>query len=141
MEKGRNISESASINSSEINSSSTESEDKTPAPKDSGIKFNLPKIIRGYSGLIPTKFRALTIGEQEKLKLVIISDLLTEIEDSIIIEPRKFVQLAKSCIAQKTPATLVKLVFLLDKFPQFIPYILDIIKKMRMIFQIRSYLK
>ncbi len=106
------------------------SEDAPPISESTlNLKFNIPKIIRGYSGLIPTKFRKLTDGESEKLKLVDAADLLSEVKNSIVIEPKKFVQLAKACVAQELPKVLAQLASLLNKFPQFIPYTLDIIKK------------
>ncbi|MBR9828827.1 MAG: RNA-directed DNA polymerase [Oceanospirillales bacterium] len=93
-------------------------------------KFNIPKIIRGYSGLIPTKFRKLSDGEVLKLNEVNTSDLLDDIKLSIVIEPRKFIQLIKCGVSQPNPCILIDSVRLLNKFPQFIPYTLDAISKM-----------
>lgn len=97
-------------------------------------KFNIPKIIRGYSGLIPTKFRELTDSESEKLKLVDINHLLSEIQLSVVIDPKEFVRLAKASVAQENSIILTQLVNLLYNFPQFIPYILNIISKKEEIF-------
>lgn len=97
-------------------------------------KFNLPKIIRGYSGLIPTKFRKMTEGESQKLSAIDADPLLAEIEESIVIEPKKFIQLAKYSVAKSDPATLLRLVTVLNKFPQFLPYILDILFKYEALF-------
>ena len=110
--------------------------DDAPLVEESVLnsKFNIPKIIRGYSGLIPTKFRKLTENEAKKLKQVNAKHLLRKIQDSIVILPKEFVQLAKVCVAQKKSAILVQLVLILNKFPQFIPYTLDIINKYEDIF-------
>lgn len=92
-------------------------------------KFNVPKIIRGYSGLIPTKFRKLTDGEKLKLNELNSSVLLKDVQESIVIEPKRFVQLIKVGISQENPVILIESVKLLNKFPQFIPYTLDAISK------------
>lgn len=92
-------------------------------------KLNIPVIIRGYSGLIPTKFRKLTESEKEKLLGNNAEEIFEEIVDSIVIKPKKFVLLAKTCVAQELPSMLVSMVGVLNKFPQFIPYALDIITK------------
>ncbi len=97
-------------------------------------KFNVPKIIRGYSGLIPTKFRKLTEGEALKLREINAAELLQDIQTSVVIEPRKFVQLIKCGVAQSSHQVLIESVKLLNKFPQFIPYTLDAISKREDIF-------
>ena len=92
-------------------------------------KFNIPKIIRGYSGLIPTKFRNITESESVKIREINVAELLADIQSSIVIEPRKFVQLIKCGVSQSHPQILIDCVQLLNKFPQFIPYTLDAIAK------------
>ena len=97
-------------------------------------KFNIPKIIRGYSGLIPTKFRKLTEGEALKLRELDAPKLLEDIQSSIVIEPRKYVQLIKCGVSLADSSILIESVKLLKKFPQFIPYTLDAILKTEEIF-------
>jgi hypothetical protein len=97
-------------------------------------KFNIPKIIRGYSGLIPTKFRKLTDGEQLKLNEIHPAALMEDVKKSIVIEPRKFVQLIKVGVSQEDSKILIESVKLLSKFPQFIPYTLDAISKKEDVF-------
>lgn len=97
-------------------------------------KFNIPKIIRGYSGLIPTKFRKLTEGEALRLRELDALALLTEIQESIVIEPKKYVQLIKCGVSLEDPAILLGCIKLLNKFPQFIPYTLDAVSKTESIF-------
>ncbi len=92
-------------------------------------KKNISKIIRGYSGLIPTKFRKLTENEKRKLRFFNIEKSLEEIKSSVMIEPKKFIQLIKASIAKENFSTLTELVSILNKFPQFLPYTLDAIKK------------
>lgn len=92
-------------------------------------KFNIPKIIRGYSGLIPTKFRKLTEKETKKLLENNIEELYNEIEISTLMEPKAFVELIKTAIAQEKSGYLVKIITILKNFPQFLPYTLDVIIK------------
>lgn len=92
-------------------------------------KFNIPKIIRGYSGLIPTKFRKLTERERNKLLENNLEVLYQEIEASTLMEPKAFVELIKTAIAQEQSEYLVKTIVILKNFPQFLPYTLDVIIK------------
>ena len=92
-------------------------------------KFNIPKIIRGYSGLIPTKFRKLTEKEANKLQDNNLETLYNELETSILMDPKAFVELLKTAIAQKQSDYLVKTIVVLKNFPQFLPYTLDVINK------------
>lgn len=114
----------------------TVEEIKPLVPVDSTTKdkLNLPIIIRGYSGLIPTKFRKLTEAEVLKLKKNNADEMFSEISISVVIEPKKFVTLTKTCVAQEIPGILVKLCSVLNKFPQFIPYTLDVLSKHEDIF-------
>lgn len=97
-------------------------------------KFNVPKIIRGYSGLIPTKFRNLTDGEKLKLANLSAPDLLDDIKKSVVIDPKRFVQLIKVGVSQDSVLVLIEAVKLLNKFPQFLPFTLDAILKKEDIF-------
>ena len=92
-------------------------------------KLNIPVIIRGYSGLIPTKFRALTESEKKKLLELELPQLFKDLNESIVMKPKVFVTFAKTCVAQESSEMLVRLIGILNKFPQFIPYSLDIILK------------
>ncbi len=89
------------------------------------VKTEIGKIIRGYSGLIPTKFRALTDTEQKTLLNKDISELISLITDNILIEPKTITLTTKVSVAQANPASLITLMGNLRKFPQFIPYVID----------------
>jgi len=110
--------------------------DEAPSLDENALntKFNIPKIIRGYSGLIPTKFRKLTEGEAFKLSEINTSELIKDIQESIVIDPKRFVLLIKSGVSQSAPSVFIESVRLLNKFPQFIPYTLDAISKKENIF-------
>lgn len=97
-------------------------------------KFNIPKIIRGYSGLIPTKFRKQTDSEKSKLKLNNLDELCVTLNSSILIDPKSFVEIIKTAIAQEKSKYLITTVESLNKFPQFLPYTLDAISKYEQLF-------
>lgn len=87
------------------------------------------KIIRGYSGLIPTKFRELSERQKQKLSQNNIDELIAKAQNSLLIEPEEITELVKTIVAQKQYEKLVKLPFILKKFPQFIPYYVDVMIK------------
>lgn len=97
-------------------------------------KQEVSRIIRGYSGLIPTKFRTLSNTEIEKLLREDISEKLSMVSKSVLIEPTNLVSLVKTCVAKKDPSGLIEIVENLHKFPQFIPYVIDAIIKNDTIF-------
>lgn len=87
------------------------------------------KIIRGYSGLIPTKFRKLSESQKQKLLQNNIDELITKAQNSLLIEPEEVTELIKTIVAQEKYDHLVKLPLILKKFPQFIPYFVDVMLK------------
>jgi hypothetical protein len=127
----------------EADDTSGEQDEKNPAPdspKESADvmpdKSNqeASRVIRGYSGLIPTKFRTLSDAEMEKLLREDFSDKLKLVSKSVLIEPTNLVSLVKACIAKKDPDGIIEIVNNLNKFPQFIPYVIDAIIKNDVIF-------
>ncbi|WP_323123052.1 RNA-directed DNA polymerase [Burkholderia alba] len=107
---------------------------KSSDPVSERNRDEVARIIRGYSGLIPTKFRALTASELNRLSKENISDRLDKISSSVLIDPTNLVALVKSCVAKAAPVGLMEVVKNLNKFPQFIPYVIDAIIKNESIF-------
>ena len=89
----------------------------------------ISRVIRGYSGLIPTKFRALSESEAAKLLKEDFSEQIKLVSSSVIIEPTNLVTLVKACVAKGDPDGIVEIAKNLNKFPQFIPYVIDAIIK------------
>lgn len=87
------------------------------------------KIIRGYSGLIPTKFRELSEKQKEKLSERDLEKLLEKIKEELIVEPTEITELIKTIVAQEQYAILAQMPEILRKFPQFIPYFVDVMIK------------
>jgi hypothetical protein len=90
---------------------------------------NFHKIIRGYSGLIPTKFKEMNESEKEKLVLENEDEMLNNLEKSIIIDPEEIKKTIKVIIASEKYELLGKVALVLKKFPQFLPYLIDVLLK------------
>lgn len=91
--------------------------------------FEIPKIIRGYSGNIPTKFRKLTNSESIKLQNENPTELLKSMRKDILLDPKDIVKLTKIIVATESYSLLTEYHSLLLKFPQFLPYITDVLIK------------
>lgn len=87
------------------------------------------KIIRGYSGLIPTKFRELSEKQKENLCNNDLDVLIENAENSLIVEPERITELIKTIVAQEKYDRLERIPSILKKFPQFIPYFVDVLLK------------
>lgn len=94
-------------------------------------QFNseIGKIIRGYSGLIPTKFRELSASQRKKLRENDLKDMMQRTEDSLLVEPQEITELIKTIAAFDEFEQLARIPNVLKKFPQFIPYFVDVILK------------
>ena len=92
-------------------------------------KNNLPLIIRGYSGLIPTKFRK--ISEREKANLISedIARIKKESIDIDLIDPKNLLKYIRALVAQEKWPELASTCSVLIRFPQFTPYYLDSVQK------------
>ncbi|WP_083914243.1 RNA-directed DNA polymerase [Alkalispirochaeta alkalica] len=91
-------------------------------------KNDLPQIIRGYSGLIPTKFRKLSNREIENLRKENIESIKEKI-DIDLIDPKDLLRFLRIIVANEKWKELAEASTILKRFPQFIPYYLDCIIK------------
>lgn len=99
-------------------------------------KNELPVVIRGYSGIIPTKFRKLSTREIENLKDINVENFTNEKIMVDIINPEDLKKYIRALIAQENWELLTKVSEILNRFPQFIPYYLDCIDKHRAVLDI-----
>lgn len=90
---------------------------------------NRSKIIRGYSGLVPTKFRELTVSQIEKHKEKNLDEMMRLLKNTILIDPESLTDLIKTIVAQEKYEYLKDIPELLKKYPQFIPYFIDVVIK------------
>ena len=92
-------------------------------------KNELPLIIRGYSGLIPTKFRKLSNREKTNLSNInIVEDKERKI-DIDLVDPKNLLKYIRTLVAQEEWKELATTSTVLRRFPQFTPYYLDCIIK------------
>lgn len=87
------------------------------------------KIIRGYSGLIPLKFRELSDSEINKFNLEDENKNILRLKDTLLIDPKEFIITIKIIIAKEKFEQLSEISEIIDRFPQFIPYYVDILIK------------
>ena len=87
------------------------------------------KIISGYSGTIPTKFRSASENEIKKIEEKNSTDFIDRIKTTSVLQPEEFREYCKIILYQKKFDDFKKLPELLDRFPQFTPYVIDLIKK------------
>lgn len=87
------------------------------------------KIIRGYSGLIPLKFRELSSSEKNKFINEDENENLLKLKDTLLIDPNEFKVTIKIIVAKEKYDRLSEISEIIDKFPQFIPYYVDILIK------------
>lgn len=92
-------------------------------------KDGVSDIIRGYSGIVPTKFRQLSNSEINKLKEENELELLNNLKSNSIIEPENIIKCIKALIAKEKFESLIYFPDILKKYPQFVPYFSDVIFK------------
>lgn len=97
--------------------------------EDTNKSKEMSKIIRGYSGLIPLKFRELTNSENERLKQFNITESYKKLKNDILIDPKELREFLKATIVQNDWKMFGEASSLLEKFPQFIPYYINIFVK------------
>ena len=88
-----------------------------------------PLIIAGYAGLIPTKYRKPQPSEWERLGTFDIEGELQTAVDSIVLDSEKYRDIVKATEVQDRYERLLDIVKLTEKCPQFVPYIVDYLKK------------
>lgn len=92
-------------------------------------KTELPIIIRGYSGLIPTKFRNISKSESDRLKNEDHQKIRPLALENELIEPKDFTKYVRIVVAKELWQELAEISSVLKRFPQFVPYYLDCARK------------
>lgn len=87
------------------------------------------RMIVGYSGTIPTKFRKLSPKEREKLKEQNLGSLITKLQKQFVVLPADIKNLFRVLAAKSAFGKLSVFPGILDTFPQFIPLFVDLIVK------------
>jgi hypothetical protein len=87
------------------------------------------RIIVGYSGTIPTKFRELSKREINELKEALTDDLEKQITSSQILQPENVRKFLRIVVASGDYSKLSLYQSLVEKFPQFTPLLIDLLIK------------
>lgn len=128
-----------------INKSKTKIEDvsdwrkeknKNAQPEDADSKEgkgsesrNPFRIIAGYGGTIPTRFRKASASEKEKLSEIDAEKLLSKIKSSKLASPEDVHVFVRAALYGKKLNLFTDIPLVLDKFPQFTPYVVDLLIK------------
>lgn len=87
------------------------------------------RLMAGYGGAIPTRFRAPKTAELEKLKDSDPKKIYATITKKKIVEPDDITHFIKCVIGTEKYHSFILLPDLADLFPQFTPYIIDVLIK------------
>lgn len=107
-------------------------DNKQKQEKKEDKNFNIDvfnKIIRGYSGLIPLKFRELSVSEKNKFTNEDENENILKLKDTLLIDPKEFIVTIKIIVAKEKYDRLSEISEIINRFPQFIPYYVDILVK------------
>lgn len=124
-----------------INSSKTSLEDvasrRTTAPvlpvpvhPSNGRRDVAPvRLIVGYTGIIPTKFRELSERESAELQGEDLNAALKQLKQQVVVLPDDIRRVLRILVAQSAYSKLTLLPEILDRFPQFTPLAVDLLAK------------
>jgi hypothetical protein len=87
------------------------------------------RLIAGYGGIIPTRFRVPASKELEKLKLSDVGLKLRDLKKKKLPTPEDITDFVKSVIGTQRYGMFVELPEIVDLFPQFTPYAVDVLCK------------
>ena len=94
------------------------------------VRQDVPRVVvHGYGGIVPIKFREASEIEKKGLSKKSGKRLLKAINAKPIIEPEAFKELCKIILYNQQWKLFLELPSLLEKFPQFFPYVTDMLIK------------
>lgn len=96
-------------------------------PDADSLLKGVVRIISGYSGTIPTKFKESSENEIKKIQETDSNEAVAKINSSVVITPDEFKDYCKSILYNKNWNEFEKLIDILEKFPQFSPYAVDML--------------
>lgn len=98
----------------------------SPASKRESVPVRL---IVGYTGTIPTKFRELSDRESEELKGEDLFSVLKQLTEQVVVVPDDIRRFLRILVAQSAFDRLTYLPDILERFPQFTPLAVDLLIK------------
>lgn len=100
----------------------------TPPP-ESRHESGPARLIVGYTGTIPTKFRELSEREILELKEENLEEAVESVKSKMLIVPDDIRRLLRILVAQADFEKLLELPEVLERFPQFTPMVVDLLIK------------
>lgn len=101
-----------------------------PAFPSDGKRGAAPvRLIVGYTGTIPTKFRELSEKEFAELKDEDLSAALKQLKEQVVVVPNDIRRFLRILVAQNAYSSLASLPEVLERFPQFTPLAVDLLVK------------
>lgn len=126
--EAKKINETTSVDENSVVSSS-ESDSAVDHKVDKVDKGDIPRVISGYSGVIPTKFRSIGKEDVDKMKADDKYFFDKSMLENEVIEPKDFIKHVRIAVARELWSDFSDISNVLNKFPQFVPYYLDCVKK------------
>ncbi|HEL3171576.1 RNA-directed DNA polymerase [Stenotrophomonas sp. WED208] len=87
------------------------------------------RLIVGYTGIIPTKFRELSERESAELMHEDLDSILKQLKEKVVVLPDDIRRLLRILVAQSAFNKLSSLPEILNRFPQFTPLAVDLLIK------------
>ncbi len=87
------------------------------------------RLIVGYTGIIPTKFRKLSEKETEDLSKENIDEIIKQLKERVVVSPDDIRRFLRVLVAKKAYSKLNSLPEVLERFPQFTPLAVDLLIK------------
>lgn len=87
------------------------------------------RLIVGYSGTIPTKFRELSDKESAELQGEDLGQCLSKLKEQVVVVPDEIRRFLRILVAKHAYETLSSLPEILERFPQFTPLAVDLLIK------------
>lgn len=87
------------------------------------------RLIVGYTGTIPTKFRELSVRESAELREENLEETIAAIKGKVVILPEDIRLLLRVLVAKGAFGQLSLLPDILERFPQFTPMVIDLLAK------------
>jgi hypothetical protein len=84
------------------------------------------RMIVGYTGTVPTKFRKISPREREKLKDEDLAALIAGLQKQVVLLPDDIRRMLRVLVAKAAFGELSIMPKILDRFPQFTPLVVDL---------------
>ena len=92
-------------------------------------RTGINRLIVGYTGTVPTKFRELSNREIQELQKENIEELIQDLLNKKINTPKDIRKFLRVLVAKQSYIKLEMIPEILDRFPQFTPIIVDLVIK------------